>query len=179
MILGLLDRIIFSCGVILFLQLPTFIDQYTHRLGGFQRAQNEQIESFQTIANNNFNGDMARLIASFRDSKMKSVRDTASSIENSVALASSVKKDLAVLETHNLTKKIVYLLGHLRYQLAQDTLQHFRPTIPLSLQSLLYGLLGGILASILFFVLIRFPVRLIKGRLSSSSQQRNLMASDY
>lgn len=164
MILGLLDRIVFACGVILFLQLPTFIDQYTHRLGGFQRAQAEQIDGFRKIASDNFNGNMQALINTFENSDMQSVRDTAQNIRNSLQTREAVEADLSILESGNLTKKIIYLLTNLRYNLAQDTMKNFTPNIPLNLQSLLYGLLGGILFSILFFLLIRLPFQWVGSR---------------
>ena len=40
----LLDKIAFAAGVIIFLQLPHFIDQYTQRLGGYHAAQKLQLD---------------------------------------------------------------------------------------------------------------------------------------
>lgn len=158
MILGILDRILFSLGVILFLQLPAYIDQYTHRLGGFQRGFSEQINSFQTIADNNFDGDINQLINNFKQNQMPSIRETAETIEYNVSMNQSIQTDLDALQNRTLTQKIFYLLRHLRLALAKDTLNTFSPSIPLNIMSFVYGLLGGILFSSLFYLLIRLPL---------------------
>lgn len=164
MLLGLFDRIVFTCGVVVFLQLPAFIDQYTHRLGGFHRAQQAQIANFQDIANNNYAGDLDKLVTDFAASDKPSIRDTAKNIQSSRNNAEAIQSELNVLETHSLTQKLFFLVTNLRYPLANDTLKQFNPSIPLNVQSLLYGLIGGILASLLFFVFIRFPVQWLSSR---------------
>lgn len=173
MLLGLLDRIIFTCGVVVFLQLPAFIDQYTHRLGGFHRAQQAQIANFQDIANNNYAGDLDKLIADFAASDKPSIRDTAKNIQSSRNNAEAIQTELKVLETHSLTQKLFFLVTNLRYPLANDTLKQFNPSIPLNIQSLLYGLIGGILASLLFFVFIRFPVQWLSHRFTKPAPIAN------
>ena len=80
-VLRFLDRIVFTAGVLLFLQLPNFIDQYTQRFGGYYEAEKQQLESYQDISEKYFDGDMNAMIESFADEKDNpAIRETGEQI---------------------------------------------------------------------------------------------------
>jgi len=50
---GLLDRIIFAAGVLLFMQMPHVIDLYEQRLGAITRLRSNICSSIKKLLNSN------------------------------------------------------------------------------------------------------------------------------
>ena len=161
---SLFDKIFFTTGVILFLQLPHFIDQYTQRIGGYSESKNQQLASYQIIAQNNFDGDIEKLIKNFISSTDKAVRETGENIEQIKDEALILKHEVEILDDENLLSKVIFLSTNLRYDLAKGTLRSFQPGIPLNVWALVYGLIGGILFSLLFNGSVFIPKKIIKNR---------------
>jgi hypothetical protein len=147
---GLLDRVLFALGVLLFMQVPHFVDQYTQRLGGYYQAQVNHLEQYQQIAKKQHQGDLDALIQEFVSSDRASVRDTGNNINVTRGQAESIKNDLYVLDHKPLTAKLVHLATSTRYDIAEQTLTHYKPGVPFSIESLVCALLGGVLMSMLF-----------------------------
>ena len=154
---GLLDRILFAVGVLLFMQAPHFVDQYTQRLGGFYQAQAEHLRQYQNIANNQHHGDLEALIQEFDASSRQSVQQTAGTIRENRTQVTKLKSDLAVLESNQFIPKLVHLASNLQFSIAQETVRVFKPGMPFTIEALLCGLLGGILFSVLFYSIAKFP----------------------
>ena len=153
----LLDKIFFTLGVIVFLQLPHFINQYTQRIGGFSESQVQQLSNYQSIADDNYNGQIALLIQGFASSTDEAVRQTGINIKATQADVESLKKEILILENEGLFKKIIYLIPNLRLNIAKGTLKSFQPGIPLSFWAIAYGLIGGILFSLMFNGVTKAP----------------------
>lgn len=147
---GLLDRVLFAVGVLLFMQVPHFVDQYTQRLGGYYQAQVNHLDQYQKIANKQHQGDLDALIREFKSSEKMSVRETGNNISDSRAQAKSVQDDLYVLDHQPLAVKLMHLATGTRYSIAQQTLTHYKPGVPFSIESMICALLGGVLMSMLF-----------------------------
>jgi len=158
----LLDKIFFTIGVIVFLQLPHFIDQYTQRIGGYSESQTQQLNNYQSIADNNYNGSLDSLIKGFYQSQDAAVRQTGENIKATQADVITLKNEINILENEGLFKKIVFLTTNLRITIAKGTLGAFQPGIPLSLWAMAYGLFGGILFSLLFNGATKVPRLVIK-----------------
>lgn len=158
----LLDKIFFTLGVIIFLQLPHFIDQYTQRIGGYSESNLQQLMNFQTIANNNYDGDLNKLIEGFTTSNDTAVRQTGENIQTTQLNAKALNHEIKILENEGLFIKIIFLTTHLRLDLAKGTLRSFQPGIPLNLWAIIYGLIGGILFSLLFNGVTQVPRLVLK-----------------
>lgn len=157
MIKGLIDRIIFTVGVLVFMQAPHFVDQYTQRLGGFYQAQVKYLNQYQNIANDQFNGDLEALIGEFNSSGRESVKQTAGAIQQNRAQVSTLKSDLAILENKPFVLKVAHLATNVRFDLAKETARVFTPGMPFTIEALVCGLLGGIIFSLLVFIVTKFP----------------------
>ena len=160
----LIDKIFFTAGVIIFLQIPHFIDQYTQRIGGYAESKNQQLADYQDIAKNNFNGDINKLIDSFKNSSDDAVRETGNNIEGTQIDVNLLKTEVDALDDNSLMSKVIFLSTNLRYDLAKGTLKSFQPGIPLNLWALVYGLVGGILFSLLFNGSLFIPKKIIEKR---------------
>ena len=154
---GLFDRIFFAAGVLVFMQAPNFVDQYTQRLGGFYQAQVEHLKQYQNIAQDQFNGDLEALISEFNSSGRQSVKQTAVAIQDSRDQVNSLRSELNVLEHNSFAIKVTHLISNIRFNIAKETAKVFTPAMPLTMEALVCGLLGGILFSVLLFIFIKFP----------------------
>ena len=153
----LLDKIFFTLGVIVFLQLPHFIDQYTQRIGGYAESKQQQLNDYQLIADNNFNGNLDLLVSGFMKSDDAAVRQTGDNIKETQLDVKILGNEIRFLEEKELLKKVVFLTTNIRINIAKGTLGAFQPGIPLNLWSMIYGLIGGVLFSLLFNGTTKIP----------------------
>jgi hypothetical protein len=160
---GLLDRVLFALGVLLFMQVPHFVDQYTQRLGGYYQAQVNHLDQYQQIAKKQHQGNLDALIREFTSSDQAAVRDTGNNISIIKRQAEAVKNDLYVLDHKPLAVKLLHLTTGARYDIAQQTLTNYKPGVPFSMESLVCALLGGVLMSMLFNSFLCVP-KLFKRR---------------
>ena len=154
---GLLDRVCFALGVLLFMQVPHFIDQYSQRLGGFYQAQLEHLHQYQDIANKQHQGDLEKLIQEFESSHRNSVKEAGINIRNLHDASEVLKEEVEVLEGNNLLLKVLHMLTGAHYNIASETLRIYKPGIPLSIEGLLCGFVGGVLLSLLFNTFLMIP----------------------
>ena len=157
MIKNLLDKIFFAVGVMLFLQLPHFIDQYTQRMGGYASSQQQQIKEYQLIADQHFNGDLNAYLQRLQQNTDPAIAKSADQMNQRIKSAAAINNELQVFEQEALWYQIPYFITHIRMDLAKGTAQNFAPGVPINLWAWGYGLLGGLLSSLLFNGIIRIP----------------------
>ena len=162
MIKGLLDKIFFTVGAIVFLQLPHFIEQYTQRMGGYAASQTEQIKEYQAIADEHFSGDIEAYKQRLEQNTDPAVVESAQQISKRLKSAQSIQKDLQVFEHEPLWYQVPYFITHFKTDLVKGTAQNFSPGLPINLWAWGYGLLGGVLFSLIFNGAIRIPKTLRK-----------------
>lgn len=161
MIKNLLDKIFFAAGVLVFLQLPHFIDQYTQRMGGYAASQLEQIKEYQAIADQHFEGNLTAYMERLQQNADPAVAKSAEQMVKRIESAESIQKELQVFEQEPLWYQVPYFISHMRLDLAKGTAKNFAPGVPINLWAWGYGLIGGILFSLLFNGVAKAP-RLLK-----------------
>jgi len=154
---GLLDRIIFAVGVLLFMQVPHFIDQYEQRLGGYYQAQVKNLAQYQQIANQQHQGNLSALIDEFESSSKRSVQQTGSHVREMSEQTEQLKNDVLVLASDSFIMKFSHVVTTLKVDIARAVIQTYKPAFPLSVEGLVCGLLGGVILSLLFNALFSFP----------------------
>jgi len=157
---GLLQRLLFTIGVMLFMQLPQFIDHYSQQLSGYYLAQQNQLQQFQLIADSNFNGQLNKLIADFNASPAPAVQQVGKQVITLQQSLPVLASDLAILTEGHYANKLSYFMTRIDSQLAENTLTHFTPGIPLSQTALLTGLIGGVSLNLLWLFIIKLPTLL-------------------
>ncbi len=155
---GVLDRLLFACGLLLFLQLPQFIDHYTQHLGGYRLAIADAVADYQRSADTHYAGDLDRVVADFRNDDKPAQRDMGDKMQRDRDRLVELDKAFAVLSSASLPDQLIYLARHLDMDIARSTADAFTPGLPLNLQAGLCGLIGGLLTSGLFNLLI-WPIR--------------------
>ncbi len=162
MIKGLLDKIFFTVGAIVFLQLPHFIDQYTQRMGGYAASQQQQIKEYQAIADQHFGGDLTAYIKRLTENNDPAIADSAKQMEQRLASTDKIQSELEVYEQQPLWYQVPYFITHMRVDLVQGTAQNFAPGLPINLWAWGYGLVGGVLFSLLFNGAAKLPRAVIR-----------------
>lgn len=169
MLKNLIDKIFFAAGVILFLQLPQFIDQYTQRIGGYADSQKNQIADYQQLANLHFNGDLQAYIERLRQNSDPAIAASAEQIDNFTHHHQGIIRELQVYENKQLWYTIPYFISHFRVNLVKGTAANFTPGLPINLWSWLYGLIGGILFSLIYNGILKIPRIFVKKKTTTFS----------
>lgn len=146
---SLLDKIFFTCGLLLGSQIPNFIKQYHQRIGGRLDQATEDLEQFQKIANNFHNGSLEELIKKHLSSK-----DTTFHHEGFI-IKDLVEKTNYLLETYNslntnLHNQIKYLIFNLDRDIVSATWSIYKPGITLTTEAILCALIIGFVFSAVF-----------------------------
>ncbi|MEQ1439393.1 DUF2937 family protein [Fontimonas sp. SYSU GA230001] len=163
LITGLLDRLLFAAGLALFLQIPQFIDHYTQRYGGYRQALADSVAQYQQNADRHYRGDLDAMTRDFRNDDKPALRDIGDKIADERRRLAEMEHGLAILRYGHLGQKLWYLARHIEPSIAYGVLENFRPGLPLTIDALLCGLVGGVLASALFNLLL-WPLRLVVDR---------------
>ena len=153
------------------MQLPHFVNQYAQRLGGYYESREQQLSEFQNVANNNFNGDLEALITSFLQSQDPAIVETGGNIQQTRSDVGELSEENAALQGEDTFSKILFLTTHFRLDIGKGTLHNFKPGIPLNLWALAYGLIGGIIFSLLFNGICKTP-RLLRRKKNKTHHRR-------
>lgn len=164
MLLNILDRLLFVLAVLLFMQIPHFMDQYTQRIAGHYEAEQANLTKYQSIADEFFSGDIALLVEDFKASQRGSVARMGEVIESSMDRAEALQQSLAILRGENFLQKLSYLAMNSDKAVVRGSMRDFQPGMPFSHEAILSGITGGVLSMLLFALTIRLPIRAIKGR---------------
>ena len=163
LIAGLLDRLLFAAGLALFLQIPQFVDHYTQRLGGYRQSLTDAVAQYQRSADRHYGGDLDAMTSDFRVNDTPAMRDMGDKIFADRRKLDELTRGLAVLQQGHLGEKLWYLTLHVDLPVARGTAEDFKPGLPLTMDALLSGLVGGLLASGLFNLLL-WPLRALSER---------------
>jgi hypothetical protein len=154
LITGLLDRLLFTAGLLIFLQVPQFVDHYTQRYAGYRQAVADSVGEYQQSADAHYDGDLALMIHDFKADDKAAMRDLGTKMERDRERLEQMTAGLEVLRGSSLVDKLVFLAEDLDHDIARATLDDFAPGLPLTPDALICGLIGGILVSGLLNILL-------------------------
>lgn len=163
LVTGLLDRLLFAAGLALFLQIPQFLDHYTQRYGGYRQALADGIAQYQVMADQHYGGDLDIMTQDFRTDDKAAMREMGDKIFGERRRLKEMDLGLTILQYGHLGQKLWYLARHVEPSIAYGVLEDFRPGLPLTTDALLCGLVGGLLATLLFNLLL-WPLRALFDR---------------
>ncbi|TJY61075.1 DUF2937 family protein [Sinimarinibacterium sp. CAU 1509] len=154
LITGLLDRLLFTAGLLVFLQIPQFVDHYTQRYAGYHQAVADSVAEYQLSADAHYDGDLGLMIHDFNSDDKAAMRDMGGKMERDRDRLQRMTAGLTVLRGSSLIDKLVFLGEDLDRDIARATLEDFTPGLPLSSDALICGLIGGITVSGLLNILL-------------------------
>lgn len=146
---NILDRILFATSMIIAMQLPAFIQQYSQRLAGHLSEAKYQLENYQVIADQHYQGDILLLIKRYQANSDPGINAAADVVFQLIDRISILASQLQHLNHSDYFHKIFYFVSDLNLPLAKATLQDYQLSIPLDLPSLLTGLVVAIIVGFL------------------------------
>ncbi|MFI4895233.1 MAG: DUF2937 family protein [Steroidobacterales bacterium] len=146
---GLLDRIVLLCAVVIAGCVPSFIAQYRQHAGGRLEQVLADLAPFQRIADREHGGSLPALVQYHLQSRDPTFHDEGAALQRMLDAAQRLRELLRGLDS-DLYHQCLYLLLHSDRELAHATWQLYQPGFALSVQSVLFALLIGVLLWLIF-----------------------------
>lgn len=142
---GVLDRIVCILGAVGLSQGPEFIQQYTQRLGGHLDEARRQLEQFARMA-----GELGMTLDGLVEHSAQGADPVSVKFGEVVVATRERVEALAVAEQSlrdaSLWERPFVFLRHLDWQIAERTWQAYKPAVPTTLEGLVYGGVGLVIA---------------------------------
>lgn len=163
---GLLDRLLLVCAVVAGGLVPGFIAQYRQRLGGRLDQARLDLQPWQSLADRFYGGDIDKLIQYHMSSTDPKFHAEGGIISSLVANVQHLQSAVDALHG-NLYQQLGYLSLHADTALVRATSHDWVPTFALSADGLLFALVVGVGAWLLFqalWGLLAFTAAHLAGR---------------
>ncbi|MES9855953.1 MAG: DUF2937 family protein [Sedimenticola sp.] len=144
MILRYLRLILFLPGVLLGTQIPAVIDGYANRVDAHLIEARENFRGFQQIADHHFSGDVEALLRHHESSLDPIFREEAGSIRH---IYLRIQKLSAISDAlgKSWSSQLTQLVKARERLILEETLTSHSYTLPLKVETLLFGLASGLL----------------------------------
>ena len=151
---GLFDRLFLVTAVVAGGLVPGFIAQYRQRLGGRLDQARLDLEPWQRIADQFYQGDIEKLIQYHLSSKDATFHLEGSVIQSLIGTVQRLQSAVDALHS-NLIHQVAYLALHADTGLMRATVTDWVPTFALSIEGVLFALLFAVAVWLLFHALWR------------------------
>jgi len=149
---GLLDRLLLVCAVVAGGLVPGFIAQYRQRLGGRLDQARLDLEPWQKLADQFYQGDIDKLIDYHLSSSDPKFYAEGGVIRSLVAAVHQLQSAVDALHG-NLYQQVAYLTVHTDAGLARATFADWVPTFALSGEGIVFALLFAVAVWLVFHAL--------------------------
>lgn len=161
-----LSMLCFAAGIMLGVQLPNWVNQYVQRVDAHYREAELAIAPYQLLADQLFAGSMQALLDKHLQSHEPLFKREAEPISNQYQRWQYLQRLHQQLQG-NFWQQLQQITMHADQDMVNETLDSYQATVPLNRLAIICGLLGGVLASIVYELvtglLIR-PFKIIKAR---------------
>lgn len=159
---NILDRCFFTVTFILGVQLPEFMQQYQQRLAGHLNEAQLQLEQFETIAQQHFDGNLITMITRYKNNSEAAIVSTGELIERLSVRVQYLKSHLEEITASDYLSSIYQFIWHLDRQIAAGTAEDFSMAIPLELHAIATGAsfaIGALIIKELILVAVKLPFK--------------------
>lgn len=166
---NIIDRCFFTITFIVGVQLPEFMQQYQQRLSGHLSESQSQLDQFNLIAQQHFDGDLITMITRYKDNSEASIISTGELIERLSLRVDYLSNHLGQISQADYLQSVYQFIWHLDQQIAIGTAEHFAMAIPLELNAIATGGTLAIAALILkglIITAVKYPLKRKKIALS-------------
>ena len=141
--------ILFAAGVLIGVQVPSFVDQYFKRVSAHRLEAMANFRGFEQTAALHFQGDVLALIAHYETSPDPVFREDATTIR---AIHNRIRRHSVELE--HLESPLILQVVHVAFsadpEIFRDTVTEYSATVPLNQSAILCGLVAGFFAALFF-----------------------------
>jgi hypothetical protein len=166
---NVIDRCFFTVTFILGVQLPEFMQQYQQRLAGHLAESRSQLDQFEIIAQQHFDGSLMTMIARYKDDTEASIISTGQLIEHLSVRVEYLASHLEQITQSDYLHSVYQLIWNLDQQIAGGTAEHFSMAIPLELNAIATGgtlAIGALLLNELTVFTVKRPFKVKLDKLS-------------
>jgi|TARA_B110000211_G_scaffold48924_1_gene53203 hypothetical protein len=159
---NIIDRCFFTAIFILGVQLPEFMQQYQQRLAGHLAEAQSQLNQFEIIAQQHFDGSIITMVTRYKDNSEAAIVSTGELIERLSLRVEYLSTHLAQITQSDYLHNVYLFIWHLDNEIAKGTAEHFSMAIPLELNAIATGGTLAITALILKTItvnLIKYPFK--------------------
>ncbi|WP_077284686.1 DUF2937 family protein [Cognaticolwellia aestuarii] len=159
---NIIDRCFFTAIFILGVQLPEFMQQYQQRLAGHLAEAQSQLNQFEIIAQQHFDGSIITMVTRYKDNSEAAIVSTGELIERLSLRVEYLSTHLAQITQSDYLHNVYLFIWHLDNEIARGTVEHFSMAIPLELNAIATGGTLAITALILKTItvnLIKYPFK--------------------
>jgi hypothetical protein len=136
---NVIDRCFFTLTFILGVQLPEFMQQYQQRLAGQLSEASAQLNQFENIAQQHFDGSLITMITSYKDNTEASIISTGELIERLSVRVEYLASHLTQITQADYLQSVYQFIWHLDQEITRGTAEHFSMAIPLELNAIATG----------------------------------------
>lgn len=140
--------IIFAAGLLIGIQVPSFIDQYHKRVDAHLIEAKYNISGFKKTANKYFKGNIADLIKYYEASSDPVFQADAKSVKSIYLRVKMLLKELAALN-HVWYRKAYHVFFHSNETIFNETLAQYSYTVPINPIAIAWGIGFGFFMSLL------------------------------
>ncbi len=168
---GYIRLLTFACGLLVGIQVPSYLDQYQKRVDAHFLEVSSNISGFQATADLLFDGDMELLIAYYENSNDRVFEEDSNSIRNIYDRYNLILSEQTALASQWYTSAF-HILFAANPELRVEAFEAYSYTVPLDAKALEWGFSVAIFITLVLeasgFVLFRsiFPRRRPKPRLA-------------
>lgn len=145
---SIIERLISALFMILFMQIPAFIQTYTQLLAGHVSELHYQLGQYQHIAEKHHK-TLPDLVHRFLNNPDTEIASLGQILNQLLERFEKLKYSQDLLTTSPAWKKPFVFISQLDFSVLRETFSHFTLGLPLTLESFAYGLFGILFSIIL------------------------------
>ncbi len=159
-----LRLITFAAGLLIGVQLPSFVDQYAKRVDAHYLEAQLNFAGFQGTADRYFNGDVEAMLRHHDQSSDPVFQDEAKAIRSIWQRLQMLKLEQAAMN-QDFTRQVYHVLVRADDQLRNETRAAYSYTVLLTMEAIASGIAAGFLVAIsvefvvLFLGVLFLPAR--------------------
>jgi hypothetical protein len=166
-----LRLVLFALGLLVGVQAPGFVDQYSKRVSAHYIEVTKNFAGFQRTADQYFGGSVDALIAHHEASPDAVFKDEAKSVAAMSARLKALGLELDAMD-QPLPRRIYHVAFHPDQEILKETVAEYSYTVPLNLEAVLCGLTAALLLALLVEFLLVGIVQLGRSTFGTSRSLR-------
>ena len=139
---------VFAVGILLGIQVPSFVEQYNQRIDAHFREVSTNISGFQDTADRLFDGDLEALIAYYAKSNDAVFESDAGSIRLIVSRYNRLLVERSALDNNTFAVAVHVMFGA-DQEFYQEAMRQYSYTVPLNSIAIQWGLAVAIFITLI------------------------------
>jgi Protein of unknown function (DUF2937) len=145
--------VLFSLGLLVGIQVPNFVEQYTQRVNAHELEAEKNFSGFQVTADTYFHGDVDALIAHHVASTDRVFHDEAKTIAALYSRLKMWRDEWAALNS-GLLARIAHVIFKPNAEVRREVVAAYSYNIPLTPPAIASGILTGLVGALIFEIVV-------------------------